>query len=126
LYVRNAGGRQIGAQVHPGKGEASLFTSFESQPTELASSYSLGSVLKPGDWNRMAMRVSGPDVWLLLNDEPVLYASGVHADTGGVIVELVRDGTASEDDKEESAIVVRHLELTALEGGESGRAPAGP
>ena len=126
LYVRNADGRQIGAQVHPGKGEASLFSSFESQPTELASSYSLGSVLKPGDWNRMAMRVSGPDVWLLLNDEPVLYASGVHADAGGVIIELVRDGTAREDDKEESAIVVRNLELTSLEGGEPGRAPTGP
>jgi hypothetical protein len=126
LYVRNADGRQIGARVHPGKGEASLFSSFESQPTELASSYNLGSVLQPGDWNRMAMRVSGPDVWLLLNDEPVLYASGVHTAAGGVIVELVRDGTAGEDDKEESAIVVRNLELTALEGGEPSRAPTGP
>jgi hypothetical protein len=126
LYVRNADGRQIGARVHPGKGEASIFSSVESQPTELASSYNLGSVLQPGDWNRMAMRVSGPDVWLLLNDEPVLYASGVHTAAGGVIVELVRDGTAGEDDKEESAIVVRNLELTALEGGEPSRAPTGP
>jgi hypothetical protein len=126
LYVRNAGGLLIGAQVHPGKGEASLFTTFESKPTELASSYSLGAVVKPEDWNRMALRVSGTDAWLLLNDEPVLYASGVHADAGGVIIEMVRDGGGNEEDKEESAIVVRNLELTALEGGEPDRAPKGP
>ena len=124
LYVRNAGGKLIGAQVQPGKGEATLYHQVENQQTELASRYDLFSTLKPNEWNRVAVRVSGFDTWLIVNDEPVLYTREVHADAGGVIIEIIREGDVYDED--EAAAVFRNLTLTALEGGEPGRAPKGP
>jgi len=124
LYVRSVNGQLIGAQVQPSKGEASLFRLLESKDTELGSRYDLWSVLKPNDWNKLALRVSGYDTWLLVNDEPVIYSKDVHADAGRVVVELVREGNV--DDEDESAVVFRNLTLTAIDGAEPDRAPTGP
>jgi hypothetical protein len=122
LYVRSVNEQLIGAHVHPARGEASLFTLMGGKQTDLGYRANVG--VKPHDWNRLALRVSGYNAWLLLNDEPVLHSGEVHADAGRVIVELIRDG--NHEDEEEAAVVFRDLQLSALEGGEPGRAPTGP
>ena len=122
LYVRSVNEQLIGAHVHPARGEASLFTLAGSKQTDLA--YRSNVVIPPYEWNRLALRVSGYDTWLLVNDEPVLYSREVHADAGKVIVELIRGGDP--EDEAETAVVFRDLTLTALEGGEPSRAPRGP
>lgn len=124
LYVRSVKEQLIGVHIHPTRSEASLFMLVEGKQTDLAYRANLGSLLKPGDWNRLAMRVNGHNAWLLLNDEPVLHSGEVHADAGQAIVELIRDGHF--EDEDETAVVFRDLQLSALEGGEPGRAPTGP
>jgi hypothetical protein len=122
LYVRNVNEQLIGGHVHPARGEASLFTLAGGQQTDLG--YRNNLVVPPYEWNRLALRVSGHDVWLLVNDEPVLYSREVHADAGKIVIEVVRGGDS--EDEAETAVVFRDLTLTALEGGEPGRAPTGP
>ena len=122
LYVRNINERSIGTQIHAARGEASLFTMAGSTSTDLA--YRGNIVIPPYEWNRLALRVSGHNVWLLINDEPVLHSAEVPADAGSVILELVREGNP--DDENESAVVFRNLTMTALDGGEPDRAPRGP
>ena len=122
LYVRNVNERLIGAHVAPQRGEASLFTLIGGQQTDLG--YRNHLVIPPYEWNRLALRVSGHDVWLLVNDEPVLHSHEVYADAGKIVIEVVRSGDP--EDEAETAVVFRNLTLTALEGGEPGRAPTGP
>ena len=43
---------------------------------------------------------------------------------GKIVIEVVRSGDP--EDEAETAVVFRNLTLTALEGGEPGRAPTGP
>ena len=124
LYVRNVNEQVIGVHVHPARGEASMFSLAGGNQTDLAYRANLQSFVHVRDWNRLAMRVSGYNVWALLNDEPVLDAKADYADAGQIIVELVRDGDL--DDGQEVAVVFRNLTLTALEGGEPDRAPKGP
>lgn len=122
LYVRSHNEQLVGAHVHPHRGEASLFTLNGGKQNDLG--YKNNVVIPPYEWNRLALRVSGYDTWLLVNDEPVLYTRDVHADAGKVIVELIREGDV--EDEDESAVVFRDLTLSPLEGGEPGRAPKGP
>lgn len=122
LYVRGVNEQLIGAHLHPARGEASLFTQVEGKANDLG--YRNNVVAPPYEWNTLALRVSGYNVWLLVNDEPVLHSGEVHADAGKVFLELIRDGNP--DDEDEAAVVFRDLTLTALEGGDPERAPRGP
>jgi hypothetical protein len=122
LYVRNVNEELIGGQVQPARGEASLLTIKGIQQTDLG--YRNNLVVPQNEWNRLAVRVYGYNVWLLINDEPVLHSNEVYADAGRVIIEMVRDGDL--DDGAEVAVVFRNLTLTALEGGDPERAPRGP
>ena len=122
LYVRNVNEQLIGGHVTPERGEASLFTLNGGQQTDLG--YRNNLVVPPYEWNKLALRVSGHDVWLLINDEPVLHSHEVYADAGKIVIEVVRSGDS--EDEDETAVVFRNLTLTALEGGEPGRAPTGP
>lgn len=122
LYVRGHQERLIGAHVHPTRGEVSLFTLAGGTQTDLG--YRNNVVMPPYEWNRLALRVSGYDTWLLVNDEPLLHTREVHADAGKVIIELIREGDV--EDEAESAVVFRDLTLSPLEGGGPDRAPKGP
>lgn len=122
LYVRGVNEQLIGAHLHPARGEASLFTQIEGKANDLG--YRNNVVAPPYEWNKLALRVYGHNVWLLINDEPVLHSAEVHADAGKVFLELIRDGNP--DDEDEAAVVFRDLTLTALEGADPERAPRGP
>ena len=122
LYVRGVNEQAIGAHLQPARGEASLFAVNGAETTDLG--YRNNVVAPINSWNRLALRVYGHNVWLLVNDEPILHSRDVHADAGKVFIEFIRDGDIEE--AEETAVVFRNLTLTALEGGEPNRAPRGP
>ena len=60
------------------------------------------------------LRLAGDQIWLLLNDVPLLHAAGVINQAGGIGIAVVREGNV--DDRDEVAVVFRDLALTELEG----------
>ena len=124
LYVRNRERRLIGAAVNVGKGQASLFQTIDGEQTDLAYRDSLDDMVQPDGWNRLAVRVYGNEMWLLLNDQPALYASGVMADSGSVGLRLLREGRVT--DETGTIVVFRDLTLTTIEGADPSRAPTHP
>ncbi len=120
IYVRNKDRKLIGAHMKPGTGETALFSIVEGNSTPLATA-NVAQILKPKDWNRAAVRVSGANLWLLVNDEPVLHAPDVLDAAGGVGVWLFREGNP--DDEDEVAAVFRDLTLSELADADPTRKP---
>lgn len=121
VYVRNQSGKLVGATFNAATGEAKLFNFIAGNMTILASRTDAGGLAIPSDWNRLAVRVRGGEIWLLLNDDPLLYASDVLSDVGGVGVRLLREGNP--DDEDETVVVLRDLTLSAVAGAGEGRSP---
>jgi hypothetical protein len=77
--------------------------------------------LLPADWNTFAVRMAGPKLWMLVNDQPVLM---VEDDTAtGPVARINFRRVGSSDDDVEAAIVVRNLRISALKDGDPSRAP---
>jgi hypothetical protein len=107
LFTRLTDRSYVATFVHPRTGAAALYQRAEGVTTTVAMSEDIRPVLaEDGDWNRMSLRVSGSDAWLILNDTPVLFASGVPDSAGGVAVRLVRVGPPRRADDDELAVVV--------------------
>lgn len=122
VYLRNQPGRLAAATVNLATGEAKLFTLADGTFTTVASRSDIGALAIPTDWNRLGLRVRGGELWLLLNDDPILYAADVLTDVGGAGVRLLREGNP--DDEGETAVVFRDVTLSTVAGGGEGRAPA--
>jgi hypothetical protein len=125
VYVRNRDRKLVGASVNPVLGQATLFQSINGEEETLASRSDLGEMVNPGEWNRLAVRVSGNEMWLLLNDQPALYASRVVDEPGDVGIRLVREGRRITDESG-TVVVFRDLTLSALEGADPARGPTYP
>ena len=65
------------------------------------------------------MRMQGPELWLLVNDQPILSVSDGALTTGTMWVSLLRTGDPG--DPQESAVVVRNLRLSGLAEGDQAR-----
>ena len=63
-------------------------------------------------WMSMAIRVHGPQLWLLVNDQPVLYVEDTTFEAGGVMLQLYRSGSL--DDDAETSVLLRNLRVTNL------------
>jgi hypothetical protein len=109
------------AVVEPATGLAQLRRFADGQPTVLAERTDLAAILAPADWNSLAFRLRGPDLWLLLNDQPVLMASDPTFDSGILWAGLTRTGDPTDD--QETAVVLRNLRVAALSVGDQARAP---
>jgi hypothetical protein len=109
------------ASLSFGSGEATLFKRDGGNDTVVASRQDLHDTLDPTAWNRLALRVKGGEAWLLVNDEPYLYASDVIDQVGGVGLELIREGSTV--DEEEIVTVFRDLTLSSLADADPARAP---
>src|SRR5688572_26314351 len=66
----------------------------------------------PGAWTRVAIRMAGPRVWILVNDEPVLSFSDPTLSRGGILLGTGRAGSV--DDDAEVVVVWRNFRVTAL------------
>jgi hypothetical protein len=96
------------ATIMPGRGVASLTTG----TSEVAMRTGLGGRLAPDGWNSLAVRAQGPNLWVLLNDEPILTTTDPAYQSGSVFIGVRRLGDAN--DSPESAVVVRNLRVSSL------------
>ena len=89
----------------------------------------LASGLSADDWNAVAIRLQGPNFWLLLNDQPVLFFSDDSLDRGDVSFSLLKVSDGPDRslhdpyDTNEAALVVRNLRVSALADGDPARMP---
>lgn len=67
------------------------------------------------DWNEFAIRLNGPDIWVLVNGEPILSATDAAFDRGWISFGVSRAGNLEDD--EEVAVVFRNLRISQLAGG---------
>ena len=96
----------------PGRGQASLYRWTNGQPTFITGREDLTWLFQPTDWNTVAVRVRGEQLWLLLNGQAVLFAAdGAHG-MGGTAFDLIRLGNL--DDQQEVKAVIRNLRVSTL------------
>jgi hypothetical protein len=113
LYARvRDSGNLMAAYLNVGGNKAGLIRRDANVSRTLTGRADLKELIDPTDWNRLALRMRGKEAWLLLNDEPILYADGVVDQVGGIGIGLVREGNVN--DSVEAAIVFRDLALSTL------------
>lgn len=123
LGFRDQGDRLItsrdnySASVAPRLGSAILSRS----NTSLVSRRDLSELLAPDDWNSLAVRARGADLWVFVNDQLVAQASEPTFDSGRIFFGLQRLGDLA--DTAESAVVIRNLRVSRLSTGDPARAP---
>jgi hypothetical protein len=88
----------------------------ESKLGPLATRIDLHERLSRDDWNQIAVRLVGPNMWILLNGEPILSASDASSDRGEVAFGLMRNGDKNDD--AETAAVFRNLRISRLATGQ--------
>ena len=110
--------RDYEAAIVPGSGLAGLYRGDKL----LAARRDLSSVISRDDWNTLAVRMRGSDLWLLVNDQLVLQANDSTYDRGHVSFALRRMGDIN--DSPETAAVLRNLRVSSLATGDPSRAPS--
>lgn len=119
LPAAHAGG------IEPGRGQALL--GLVGQPFTRKE---LGGLVSAEAWNTVALRLQGPNVWLLVNDQPTLFFTDSTVDRGEVFFDIVRvsDGprpsVTDPNDTTEIAAVFRNLKVSALAEGDPTRMPS--
>jgi hypothetical protein len=117
-----SGGSWYYGAVEPVAGGAQFLKLTNNQATVLDQRFDLASVFSPGDWNILAIRARGPELWLLVNERPVLHTTTDGAyDIGNAFITARRQGDVN--DGQEAMMVVRNLRVSALADGDPGRAP---
>jgi hypothetical protein len=109
------------ATLQPDRGLARLTRRLGGQAATLAERSDLAGLVVPIDWNVLSLRMRGPSLWLVLNDEPVLAVADSAFDGGLLKLDLLRLGGL--DDAEESTVVIRNLRVAALDAGDPARVP---
>jgi hypothetical protein len=64
------------------------------------------------DWSRLAIRLFGPNLWVLLNEEPVLVYADPSFSSGRLWVELLRIGDL--DEPSPTVVLIRDFVISAL------------
>ena len=105
------------------RGTLNLGVSVNGQGKQLAARNDLASLVKPDDWNSLAVRAQGPNLWVFVNDSMVLAATDSSLDSGGANGLVFRSGQPSADDTQEISGVMRNLKISAIAGGEQARMP---
>jgi hypothetical protein len=109
--------------VVPTRGYIALWADSDSGEDRLLTERDdLHDRFDPEAWNAVAIRAQGPQLWVLLNDEPVLYVEHAEPLAGGVaLFGIMRQGDP--DDDAESAVVLRNLRISTLRTGGDAAAP---
>jgi hypothetical protein len=121
LFVRGRDDRLVLVSLNFFSNEATLVKRDGGANTIVASRGSLRDLANPTEWNRLALRVLGTEAWVLLNDEPILYADNVVDQVGGIGVGLLREG--STEDEAEAVVVFKDLTISSLPDTDPARAP---
>jgi hypothetical protein len=121
---RQPNGDSYAVAVEPGPGLVQLERTQGGQATVLAEWQDAEGLLGQSDWARLALRLRGPEIWVLLNDRPVLHAVDGALDSGLVSVSARRLGDLGDD--EEVIVALRNLRVTGLAESVQARLPAYP
>lgn len=98
--------------IGPSQGAALLQKEEGTTGVPLALRTDLAGGLSRDGWNTLAIRLDGPSIWVLVNDELILSASDSMLDRGSVRFGVMRTGNPSDD--VESAAVFRNLRVSGL------------
>jgi hypothetical protein len=113
LYARaRDSANLITAYVNVGAGKIELIRRDGAVNRTVSGRVDLNDLIDRADWNRVALRLRGKEVWVLLNDEPVLYAADLPDQPGGIGIGLVREGNPN--DTAEVAVVFKDLTISSL------------
>ena len=104
--------------VTPALNSASLFGN-SNDP--LAFRQDLSGVMSRDDWNTLAVRARGSELWVLLNDQLVLQGNDPTYDRGVTVFGLRRLGDVN--DEPETAAVIRNLRISALANSDPEQSP---
>lgn len=111
--------------IEPGAGRALI----GKVPGGITERTDLHDVISADDWNTIAIRVQGENFWLLVNDQPLLFATDDSLDRGLVSFGVLKMGDGPErsqfdpSDPTEVAVVARNLRVSALADGDPERVP---
>jgi hypothetical protein len=73
-------------------------------------------------WTSLAVRFQDQRIWVLLNDQPLMFVTDATHTAGGVLLSLDRGGDPERTD--EAVVLVRNLRVSALAGSPAERAPS--
>jgi len=110
--------------IEPGRGQG-----LGGVPGQGTTRRDISDLVSADAWNTIAIRLQGPNVWLLVNDQPILYYSDDSVDRGIFFFDIVRlsdgprDFIADPNDTTEAAAVFRNLRVSALADGDPARMP---
>jgi hypothetical protein len=113
IYIRDQPGSAGGYSANLTTTGADLYR-YSSSPTGtyLIGRSDLAWLVAPTDWTSVAVRVRGADLWLLVNEQPVLYAWDPAYAQGNVQIELDRLGDPN--DQQEVSATVRNLRISKV------------
>jgi hypothetical protein len=114
LHTRLQGGNSVTGFISVGTGQAELHQRVNGSSSLVALRQDVAKFITSDDWNHLALRLRGGEVWLLLNDEPILHATGVPTDLGGVGLQTLREGDL--DSEGEVTVVYHGLTFSKLGG----------
>jgi hypothetical protein len=112
LYARIRGATFINAYLNLAAGQAELHKRTETGFSLLATSFDIGEIDRT-NWNRLALRFVGDEAWVLVNDKPVMYGSGIPSEYGNIGLQVLRDGNP--DDGDEVAVVFSGLTISGFQ-----------
>jgi hypothetical protein len=118
---RDANGGLV-LELTPSFGWVSLLHRGPGRSSRPWSRGDIAPILRPLDWNHLALRMSGDRVWLLLNGHLVLSERSEPGASGEVYLGVQRLGPV--EDEAESSVMFRNLRVSAIEGGDPSRAPS--
>jgi hypothetical protein len=100
--------------VPEGRGWANVFKFKQGleQAVTLASRSDLVTEINQDDWNEYAIRLHGPNIWVLLNGKLILSAADGELTDGGLSFGVRRLGNVEDD--VEAAVVLRNLRVSRL------------
>ena len=108
--------------VTPATGRAAIVKHQAGEPpATIVERTDLGGAFRRDTWNTLSLRVLGPRLWLVVNDQPAVTVEDGAFGLGTVPLNVERIGNP--DDDAEVAVVFRHLRVSALEGAPAGRTP---
>jgi hypothetical protein len=110
--------------VEPGAGLVQLERTRGGQVTVLSEWQDGEGLLDQSEWTRLGVRLLGPDLWVLINDQAVLHATDDAFASGGIAVSARRLGALG--DAEEVAVALRNLRVTALADSDQANRPDYP
>jgi hypothetical protein len=106
------------------RGTLNFGVSVNGQGKPLGQRNDLASLLKPDDWNTMAVRAQGPNFWVFVNDSMVLSATDASLDSGAANATVFRAGQPNAADTQEISGALRNVRISAIAGGDDARKTA--